>query len=218
MNRSTVILLSAALALAAREGSAQDARASHFSPERAVAAPRNAQPPSPTFIGKAMQRDAKGGLIPIVRRKPAAAPSSRQAVAHPARVLRPESAAFRPSTLSDYYVQDGSETALALNPWNLQNLVAGFNEGWDFDPDIPLSASTLGTAQWNSRPFPLGTGVYGGYPFNPWCIAQNAPGQFLSSLIRRDLQPSDNARVVIARSIDSGGSFTKWHEVAREVF
>ena len=71
----------------------------------------------------------------------------------------------------------------------------------------------------DSRAFPAGDGrSTAATRSTRGSVAQNAPGNFLRVLIRRDLLPSDNAHAVIARSLDSGVSFTKWYEVTRDVF
>src|SRR5262245_29109473 len=110
MNRSTVILLAAAMALPARDGAAQDARTTHFQPEPTQSAPVHAAAPSPSFLGQVVRRDATGQLVPILRPKPANEPTSRRIVPRPPPPL--SQIAPRPTTLNDYYVQDGSETAL----------------------------------------------------------------------------------------------------------
>jgi len=110
----------------------------------------------------------------------------------------------------DVYVQDGSETALAINPADGTNLVAGYNER--HAPDPPLSTSTDGDVSWSVRPFPVGDGSFYAPPFDPWVVAGNTPGEFFASAIRRDAGGSGTTRTVVAHSTDSGASFTRIFE------
>ena len=110
----------------------------------------------------------------------------------------------------DVYVQDGSETALAINPADGTNLVAGYNER--HAPDPPLSTSTDGDVSWSVRSFPVGDGSFTAPPFDPWVVAGNTPGEFFASAIRRDAGGSGTTRTVVAHSTDSGASFTRIFE------
>lgn len=110
----------------------------------------------------------------------------------------------------DVYVQDGSETALAINPADGTNLVAGYNERHASDP--PLSTSTDGDVSWSFRPFPVGDGSFTAPPFDPWVVAGNTPGEFFASAIRRDAGGSGTTRTVVAHSTDSGAIFAHFFE------
>src|SRR5437867_2691925 len=79
-------------------------------------------------------------------------------------------------------------------------------EGWDFDPDVPVSSRIAETSSWALQPFPPGSGIYGGYPHGPWSVAGNSSGEFFVSLAREDLYPTDDTHILLARSTDSGGS------------
>jgi hypothetical protein len=177
-----------------------------FVPDAAPPSALHAEPVPPSFVGLSVRRDANGGLVPLTR------PRVTAAGAKTGRQL--------PATLAygDYYVLDGSESAVAVNPSDGQNVVAGYNEGWDFNPDIPISNSTTGNTLWTARVFPVGQGVYQGYPFGPWCVSGNAPGEFFTTLIRHDLFPTDNSHIVVSHSTDTGTSFTKFCEVPKDVF
>ncbi len=173
-----------------------------FAPEASIALPRTAAPPSPTFLGAAFVRSPGGRLVT----KP---------VRHARRVAALDSTSV-PANIYDTYLQDGSETALAISGSDPANVLAAYNEGWDFDPDVPLSTVTS-AAPWKSDVFPTGSGVYAGYPYSPWAVAGNAPGEFFSSEIRHDLYPSDNTHVILAHSLDGGQTFTNAYEVPRTV-
>jgi hypothetical protein len=180
-------------------------RSAVFVPERTPDLSAPEQPPAPTFIGQAMMRSRSGTLVPMLH-KPGRTSAS------------PVSLPSTASGLGDHYLQDGAGSALAVNTWNSQNLMAGYNTGWDFNPDIPISTTTTGNDSWGSRIFPDGTGIFVGYPFDPWCIGGNAPGEFYSSLERSDLLPSDDTHTIISRSSDNGVTLTRYYEVNKSVF
>ncbi len=117
------------------------------------------------------------------------------------------------SMLVDGYIQDGWASAVAINPSDPTNCVMGFEEGWDFDPDIPLGALRNGNSTWNSAVFPVGSGIYAGLPAEPWMVAGNTNGEFYTSMVRQDLYPTDNTRMILARSTNNGLSFNKTFEL-----
>jgi hypothetical protein len=118
----------------------------------------------------------------------------------------------------DVYVADGAETSLAINPGDGTDLVAAYNEGWNFDPAIPLSTSTDGDVTWDARAFPVGDGSFTGPPFDPWAVPGNTAGEFFASSIRRNAVDGATSHAVIARSSDDGTSFTRFFESTPDVF
>ncbi len=117
------------------------------------------------------------------------------------------------SMLVDGYIQDGWASAVAVNPNDATNCVIAFEEGWDFDPDIPLGSLRNGNSTWSSAVFPVGSGIYAGLPSEPWMVAGNNNGEFYTSMVRQDLFPTDNTRMILARSTNNGLSFTKTFEL-----
>jgi hypothetical protein len=193
-------------AAAAQGETTSPPRATVYFPESGSFASLKPGPAPPSFVGKAVRLDGRGRFVPLraAQKSAAVLPTGR-----------------RPGTTlgaGDYYVLDGSESSVAVNPNDGMNVIAGYNEGWDFDPDIPLSASTNGNSYWGSRAFPLGVGVYQGTPFSPWCNAGNASGEFFATLIRHDLFPTDNSHLIISRTTNNGATFTKFFELTRDVF
>jgi hypothetical protein len=119
--------------------------------------------------------------------------------------------------LADTYVQDGTGPVVVADPLNPMDVFVAFNEGWDFDPDIPLSTSWQGGASWTSVQFPPGTGIYAGYPHTPWAQPGNDDQEYYASLVREDLYPTDNTHTIIARSGDSGANFGVFYEIPNDV-
>src|SRR5262245_61961929 len=158
---------------------------------QAVFEPEPSQPPKgkvvaapPTFRGRTYAR-AAGKLAPGL-------------TAH-----RGPGALTALTGILDTYVQDGSETSIAVNAADATNAVVLFNEAWDFNPDIPIGQLAAPDTSWASREFPTGVGIYGGVPFNPWCIAGNVAGTFYASMLRNDTFPSDNRHTILAFSSNS---------------
>jgi len=118
--------------------------------------------------------------------------------------------------LVDQYVGDGWESSVAINHADGASATVGYREGWDFDPDIPIGSLRPGTSAWATRTFPSGNGIYGGLPEQPWMVAGNAAGEFLTAMIRQDNYPSDNTHVILARSTDNGLTFSKRWEIMRD--
>jgi hypothetical protein len=160
---------------------------------------------------RALPADARP-LPAAAHRAPIARPSSRRAAPLSSRPIAADSVQL----LVDQYVGDGWESSIALNPADGSNASVAYREGWDFDPDIPIGNLRTGTATWVSRAFPDGATIYGGFPEQPWMVAGNAPGEFLTAMIRQDNFPSDNTHVILARSIDNGLTFTKRWEILRD--
>ncbi|OGC76798.1 MAG: hypothetical protein A2145_04540 [candidate division Zixibacteria bacterium RBG_16_40_9] len=173
-----------------------------FTPEPAAEVPKDIQPMAPSAEGKAIIKDVLGNYVTIKRKEIPYQPPLKSDVL----VGGP-----------DIYLQDGSETALAINYDNMNNLVAGYNEHWDFNPDITHSNSTNGNISWTSRSFPVGGGTYTDYPFDPWANPGNASSEFYSTQIRNDAA-SANSHSVVSRSIDGGASFSLFFERVKAVF
>ena len=174
-------------------------RSVSFVPVQESAVPVDLSFESPSFEGKVVIRDSTGSLRLIL-------PPSPLAKTTPDRFSK---SAEIQST--DIYLQDGSETSIAVNYDNDDNLVACYNQAWDFDPDIPHSNSTDGNLTWVSRTFPDGTDPFLGYPFDPWVIAGNSAGEFYSTEIRLSTSAS-LTRCIISKSTDGGGSFSLFYE------
>jgi len=119
--------------------------------------------------------------------------------------------------LADTYVQDGTGPVVVADPVNPMDVFVAFNEGWDFDPDIPLSTSWQGGASWTSVQFPPGTGIYAGYPHTPWAQPGNDDQEYYASLVREYLYPTDNTHTIITRSVDSGANFGVFYEIPNDV-
>ena len=171
-----------------------------FEPEPSRDLPRDATAAPPAFRGR------------IPARAPAVARSHRAGAGTLAgRLFGIDSVAL----LVDGYVQDGWESAVAVNPADGSNALVAFEEGWDFNPDIPLGSLRTGTSNWSSMAFPDGSGIYGGYPGQPWAAAGNAAGEFYASMIRQDLYPTDNTHTIMARTADGGVTFSKYFEMQR---
>ncbi len=186
---------------------AENLLATRFFKENTPPLPTGLQPPPPSFEGKAFVKDASGRYVPVKR----------------PMVSQLDALSIVPSAVgavvADIYIQDGSETSIAINYGDGNNLLATYNEGWDFNPtDIPHSNSTNGNVSWTSRSFPNGAGTYTGYPYDPWANAGNTAGEFFSTQIRNDLTATNNSHCIISRSINSGASFTLFFERVKAVF
>ncbi|EQB63245.1 MAG: hypothetical protein RBG1_1C00001G0824 [candidate division Zixibacteria bacterium RBG-1] len=163
------------------------------------------QPVSPSFEGKAFVKDKHGKYIQVQRTTP---------------MVRSEANFFpgiSQAPQADFYIQDGSETSIAINYDNGNNLIATYNEGWNFNPDIPHSNSTDGNVSWTNRSFPNGAGTFTDYPFDPWANAGNDSSEFYSTQIRND-GASASSHCVVSRSPDGGESFTLFFEEIKAVF
>lgn len=169
--------------------------------------PADLDPAPPSFEGKAFIKDKDGKFVPRLK------PLSRfgeKSNSISKNLWAPQ---------SEVYIQDGSETSIAVNYDNGNNIVATYNEGWDFNPDRPHSNSTDGNISWNNRNFPNGTGNFVGYPFDPWANPGNAAGEFFSTLIRYDTTTgSNNSHCIISRSTNGGVSFSLLFEEIKAVF
>ncbi len=178
-----------------------------FFPEPPKPVPSDLQPAPATFEGKAFIKDKNGRYVPVQK-------------ALPQFNLRANSTSkISQAPQSDIYIQDGSETSIAVNYDNGNNLIATYNEGWNFNPDIPQSNSTDGNVSWTNRSFPNGGGTYTGYPFDPWAKRGNSAGEFFSTLIRYDTTTgSGNTHCIISRSTNGGASFSLFFEEIKAVF
>lgn len=163
------------------------------------------QPAPPSFEGKAFIKDKNGKYIPMQRTAPAIKPEANFSTP----VLQ--------APLADNYIQDGSETSIAVNFADGNNLIATYNEGWNFNPDIPHSNSTNGNLSWNNRTFPNGGGTFTDYPFDPWANAGNTSSEFYSTQIRNDAA-SASSHCVVSRSTDGGANFSLFFEEIKAVF
>jgi len=166
-----------------------------FQPEPSRMPAGKLEPAPPTFRGRTFSRALPDKLAPrsvSARRGPGALTSV--------------------TGILDTYVQDGSETSVAVNSSDPSNAVVLFNEAWNFDPDTPIGQLTAPDTGWVSREFPTGIGIYGGVPFNPWCVSGNTAGTFYASMLRNDTFPSDNRHTILAYTNNSGVSFNKINE------
>src|SRR5262249_1142901 len=146
-----------------------------FYPDPATSLPRDARPPAPSFRGRLQIKSAR-----IEKKARTAVP-----LLDKLRV-----ATYDPTaTMVDGYIQDGWASAVAISPTDATNVLVAFEEGWDFDPDIPLSSLRTGVSSWTSSVFPLGSGIYGGIPSQPWAGAGNNAGELYATSIRQDLYP-----------------------------
>lgn len=169
-----------------------------YAPEPSHALARDAAPAAPAFRHRVPVRSAA--------QHPRTAGSASMR-----RLFHPDSVA----ALVDNYVQDGWGSAVAVNPTDPTNAVVAFEEGWDFDPDIPLGSLRAGQSGWSTTAFPSGVGIYGGYPSQPWSASGNTSGEFYASMIRQDLYPTDNTHTILARTINNGATFSKFFELDR---
>ncbi len=169
-----------------------------------VSATAGAQEPMvplpPSFEGKVVVRDAADNYVPLAR------PAAPSVPASPPMPIG-----------GDIYLQDGSETSLAINFDSADNLVGVYNEHWDFNPDIPQSNSTDGNVSWTSRSLPNGGGTFTGPPFDPWTHPGNAASEFFSTEIRRDSGSSGTSHTVVSHSTDGGISFSLFFEEVKAV-
>lgn len=176
-----------------------------FFAEPQTLTPKDTEPSPPSFEGKVVIKDKAGNYVPIQRPSanfwppPFPVPSVSDA------------------TLADIYLQDGEETSVAVNHADGNNLIGVYNEGWNFNPDIPHSNSTNGNGSWTSRTFPTGGGTFTGYPFDPWANAGNTAGEFFSTLIRWDALATSNSHCIISRSTNNGASFSLFYEKVKAV-
>jgi len=193
----------AILGLTAPKSAAQKFNKANFFAEPVISLPKDAAPSPASLEGKAFTLDSLGNLIPIERPKPSFQPIP------PDRLQIPG---------PDIYLQDGSETSLAVNYADGNNLVGSYNASFDFNPDTAHSNSTNGNSSWTSRTFP--TGSFTGYPFDPWANAGNAAGEFFSTLIRNNASPPTSIQThsIISRSTNNGASFSLFFERTKNVF
>src|SRR2546425_208872 len=176
----------AVLGLARASGPAEAARPilrARFSPVARAPIGTRMAPGQPSFYGKALRRGPGGAW---------------QAAGTLARMISSEGVPVT-TTAGDVFLADGSETAIAVNPYNGRNLATIYNQGYLNTSSMKTSAD--GNVTWATRTFPNGTGTFSGYAYDPWAVPGNGSGVLLTGLIRTDSVPgSSEARVIIARS------------------
>ena len=94
----------------------------------------------------------------------------------------PAAAEPTPMALSDSFVADGSNAALAVDPGEPTHLVAAYEETFPYD--TPESVSLDATESWTVLAVP-GGGTRGVFR-DPRVIAGNESGEFFSSFVRAD--------------------------------
>jgi len=200
VNRPTVIrtalMLLLTFSLNAQPAEKQKFQKVKFFPEPPVTPESDLQPSFPEIEGKELIRDSTGKVIHIKQfysPPPPNLPTNQNQV-----------------TGSDIFVQDGSETSLALNYDNGNNLLAVCNTGTF--PWLPHSNSTNGNLSWTARSFPNGAGTYTGYPFDPVAAPGNAAGEFFTTLIRWESNTYDSSHCIVSRSTDGGATFSLFFE------
>ena len=118
------------------------------------------------------------------------------------------------TTAGDVFLADGSETAVAVNPFNGRNLATIYNQGYLNSSSMKTSAD--GNTTWTTRGFPSGAGTFSGPAYDPWAVPGNGNGVLLTSLTRFDsVLNSTESRVVIARSTDGGASWPRFFTPGR---
>jgi len=170
-----------------------------FFPEPSTAPPVEEEHGPPTFLGKVLFQDSLGNWMP---RKPLAG------------ALQPFRHGRALTVGNDTYVQDGSETSVAVNYDDENNLTGVYNPYNRLDPLNPHSNSTDGNTSWTSRSFPEGSRFITGSPFDPWANPGNSAGEFFSTLIRLAASPhqADGSRCIVSRSVDGGANFSLFYE------
>src|SRR2546425_481839 len=191
----------AVLGLARASGPAEAARPilrARFSPVARAPIGTRMAPGQPSFYGKALRRGPGGAW---------------QAAGTLARMISSEGVPVT-TTAGDVFLADGSETAIAVNPYNGRNLASVYHQGYLNTSSMKTSAD--GNMTWTTRTFPNGTGTFSGYAYDPWAVPGNGNGVLLTSLIRTDsVVNSSEARVVIARSTDGGVSWQRFFTPTR---
>jgi len=179
-----------------------------FFPEPKVTAPTQVTPLPPTFEGKAFVKDSLGNYVPIESPLPPFRPFESMS---PDVVQVPG---------YDVWIQNGSETSIAVNSADGENSVGAWNQlncENPNDPTLPHGYTTDGNLCWTLREFPRGIRI--GFPYDPWVVVGNSPGEFFSTLIRSD-DPCGviyTSHCIIARTADGGGSFSLFFEKDKRV-
>ncbi len=168
-------------------------------------------PGPPTFPGKVLRLGPDGVWRPAL--SPAEPAGARSLPVSPGLLISPQSPPVATAG-GDVSLADGSETAVAVNPFNGRNLVAVYNQGYLNTSRMKTSAD--GNVSWTTRSFPNGSGNYNGYTYDPWAAPGNSDSVLFASLIRTDsVTGPTNARVVVARSTDGGASWPRFYEETR---
>lgn len=189
------------LCAAGTSGSADAARPilrARFSPVAPAPVAARTAPGPPSFHGKALRRGPGGAWQPA------------------GTLAQTVSTAGVPvtTTAGDVFLADGSETAVAVNPFNGHNLATVYNQGYLNTSSMKTSAD--GNLTWTTRTFPNGSGPFSGFAYDPWAVSGNGNGVLFTGLIRTDsVQNSAESRVVVARSTDGGASWPRLFTPAR---
>ena len=149
----------------------------------------------PSAEGKVVVKDSQGNYLPLKRPQP---PSSSD------DVTRKD---LSPLGGPDIFVDFGSETSVALNYDDPNNLVGLYNYF------ASLANSADGNLSWTLRTFP--TGIFTEFPYDPWAFAGNDSAEFFGTLIRYG---PNFSHCIIGRSTDAGDSFSLFYERNRPVY
>ncbi len=195
------------------DGKSHASLRARFAPEARVS-PSSLPPleaPRPTFEGKsAPPRPGSTG-----RPAPSSATSATEAggatsPSSPGAAVTPPSVTVGP----DIFVADGSETALAANIADGNNLAGVLNQGYSNSPSLRTSFN--GGINWSDEIFPNGAGSFTGHPFDPWAAAGIDGNVLYTSFLRRDVTPGSLLNhAILARSIDAGASWFRIFEASR---
>jgi len=198
---SCALAAAAVLGAAGASGSAGVARPilrARFSPVAPAPVMARLAPGRPSFFGKALRRGPVGAW---------------QRAGTLARMVSTTGVPVT-TTAGDVFLADGSETAVAVNPFNGRNLATIYNQGYLNSSSMKTSAD--GNLTWTTRVFPNGTGTFSGYAYDPWAVPGDGNGVLFTTLIRTDsVLNSTEARVVVARSTDGGASWPRWFTAVR---
>src|SRR6266571_2259 len=113
----------------------------------------------------------------------------------------------------DVFLDDGSEEAVGVNPFDGRDLVAVYNQG--YSNSSRMQTSVDGNITWTVDSFPNGSGTFSGYTYDPWAAPGNSDGVLFASLIRTSSSGPSAAHVVVARSSDRGATWPKFFEAMR---
>jgi hypothetical protein len=155
--------------------------------------------PLPSFLGKAFVRAPDGTLRTGIT---------------PASPSGSSNLAVGLTSGSDVFVADGSETALAVGPADVHNLVTVLNQGYTNSPSLLTSKD--GNVSWIASAFPAGSGSFTGYPFDPWAASGNFPGELYASFVRTDTN-SKLGHVVLAKGAVAPFVWSKFYEAVDDV-
>lgn len=174
-------------------------------------------PEAPARAGVGRMPPSTFDATPGAWRIPLAAPPAGDDVSRdewPPLAPPPGGVAGAPGPGGDFFIADGAETALAINPADLLDAVALLNQGFLSTPSMRVTSN--GNVSWTTKSFPNGSGTYTGSPYDPWAASGNADGTLLGCLIRRDTA-SNNTHCVVARSVTSGSTWSLLFEEQKAV-